>query len=135
MIFHGIKNDLDRDGFECTVPPHSNKLLCLSSALKVYISKLQVDNSNAPLFCSLKDKSKAVSVQTLSNILSDTLKQAGLEGYMPKDFRPTGATIAVDTGENPDAARMVGRWKTFSVFMDHYVHSKPSSSYSDNLLK
>ena len=53
--------------------------------------------------------------------------------YSAKDFRPTGATVAIDNGTDPEVAMQIGRWKTRSVFFSHYVHSTPPADYSQKL--
>ena len=46
-----------------------------------------------------------------------------------------GATNAVEAGQNPDTIRKVGRWKSKETFENHYVHAKPSPSFTDSLFK
>ena len=58
----------------------------------------------------------------------------GNQGYSAKAFRPTGATAAIDSGKNPDIVMKTGRWKTASVFPDHYVHSHPPADYTHDVL-
>ena len=68
--------------------------------------------------------------------MNTTIDLVGLygQGFPAKCFRRTGATIAVETGCDPEVAMRLGRWKTRSVFFDHYVHSKPPDTFSANIL-
>ena len=68
--------------------------------------------------------------------MEEAIRTAGLEnkGYSAKSFRPTGATAAIDSGENPDIVMKTGRWKTASVFRDRYVHSQPPIDHTHSVL-
>ena len=118
----------------CTVPSNSVNKLDIASCLKCYISRSRADDQiDLPLFLHLKQP-VGLKASSISVILRKALSLAGLSGFQAKDFRPTGATQSVRSGENVENVRMLGRWKTASVFMEHYVHSQPSTDYSDNLL-
>ena len=88
------------------------------------------------VFLTLKTPYKAISHGTVSYILSEAIQIVGLDSkiYKPKDFRPTGATVQVSNGFDPDLVMRVGRWKTRSVFFEHYVHAKPPETYINKLL-
>ena len=62
---------------------------------------------------------------------------AGLadQGFLAKSFRPTGATIAVNSGVLQETVMQIGRWKTKEVFLNHYVYPNAPQSYTTNLLK
>ena len=77
-----------------------------------------------------------ISAKTVANILNEAIDLAGLsgQGYSAKSYGPTGATFAVETGCDPEIAMRIGRWKTRSVFYDHYVHAQPPETYSENIL-
>ncbi len=68
--------------------------------------------------------------------MNEAIRLAGLnnQGFSAKSFRPTGATIAIDSGCDPEITMRQGRWKTRSVFFEHYVHSKPPVSMSSDIL-
>ena len=59
-----------------------------------------------------------------------SIKLSGLEGlgYSAKFFRPTGATAAIQAGENPELIMKLGRWKTPEIFYGHYIHDDTPSS-------
>ena len=57
-----------------------------------------------------------------------------IEVFLQKSFRPTGATIAIETGCDLEITMRQGRWKTRSVFFDHYVHFKTPVSMSSDIL-
>lgn len=137
--FQGIKNDTDRSGFSVTIRPTTDCLIDPVCALKTYIEQTneqRVQNPDNPVFLTLTKPYRAIDSNTVSNILKSALKRVGLqaEGFRPKDFRPTGATKAVEGLEDPKKVMRLGRWKTESVFYDHYVHSVPSDTISDNIL-
>jgi hypothetical protein len=138
--FHGTKNDTDRSGFSVTVRPTTNSLLDPVCALQTYIERTHEQREQTldkPVFLTLTKPFRAIDSKTVSNILKTALKHVGLqsEGFRPKDFRPTGATKAVESLEDPKKVMRLGRWKTESVFYEHYVHSVPSDTISDNILK
>ena len=74
---------------------------------------------------------RALRTSTIANIMEEAICTAGLEnkGYSAESFLPTGATAAIDSGENPDIVMKTGRWKTASVFRDHSL-STVNRSYS-----
>ena len=125
IVFWGIKNDTNRQGFEISIPPSSDKVMDPVCCLRVYIdktAKFRKGPENA-LLLSLKTPYKAISADTVGSILEDSIKMAGLadQGFTAKSFRPTGATIAVSQGILPETVMKVGRWKTKEVFLNHYV--------------
>ena len=106
LKLHGIKNDLDRAGFEVNIPPASHSKLDPVKTLKDYIKR--TDNirpvHSKPVFLTLCRPYRAISSSTIANDLASAIKLAGLDGkgYSAKSFRPTGATISVEKGCNPD---------------------------------
>jgi hypothetical protein len=133
-----LKNDLQRTGFEVTIPASSEPRLDPVAALQTYIgrtSQLRPHNSS-PLFLSLKAPYQAVSAPVISQVLEEAIDLAGLQhqGFRAKSFRPTGATTAVSGIVSPEVAMKIGRWKTPQVFMDHYVHPQVPNHYTDSLL-
>lgn len=138
LVFFGIKNDTSRDGFEVTVPPASESKLDPVSSLKCYIARTAKLRSKKtkPVFLSCKKPHRAICAATVASILNKSIRLAGLDDsiYSAKSFRPSGATAAIEAGINPDKARRIGRWKTESVFFDHYVHDKTAASYTDSIL-
>ena len=133
ITFFGIKNDTSRDGFEVRVPNCDSPKLDPASALRMYLQKTAglVSGVHAPVFLSLHKPYKAISAATVGSVLSESISLAGLSPslYTPKSFRPSGATKAVDSGMDPDKVRRLGRWKTSSVFYEHYVFDKTSDRY------
>ena len=55
---------------------------------------------------------------------------AGLanQGFSAKSYRPTGATVAIEQGLDPDSVSK-GRWKSKETFEYHYVHAKPDKNF------
>ena len=136
ISFHGIKNDTSRDGFCVKLPPSTVPTLCPVAALKAYMGRTAaMAEASGAVFISLSSPFKAISSQSVANILNETLTRAGLyPTYTAKDFRPTGATIQVREGVDPKTVMKMGRWKTDTVFFEHYVHSEPPQEFADNVL-
>jgi integrase len=124
---HGIKNDTDRSGFEVVLPAAKDACIDPVKTLKDYITRTNNLRSlnNRAVFLTLREPFTAIKSDTVGNILCQAIKLAGLQGYSAKDFRPTGATVAINNGVDPKIVQRLGRWKTDSVFFEHYVHSKP----------
>ena len=87
-----------------------------------------------PAFLSLVRPFEAVSASTVSRVLQEAIYAAekfGLApGHRPKDFRLTGATRAVQLGFDADDVQRLGRWKTRSVFMEHYIHGRVPAHFT-----
>ena len=135
----GIKNDLQRTGFVVKVPAHSDMILDPVSTLKCYIRRTeqQRPTNENPVFLTLNPPFRAISATTVASVLESAIKQAQLDPkfFSAKSFRPTGATVAIETGCNPDIVMKMGRWKTPSVFYDHYVHANTPASFTDDILE
>lgn len=137
--FFGIKNDTNRDGFEVQIQPHSCEKLDPVRTLRTYVERTNNvrDKTDSPVFLSLKRPFKAIDSSTVASILNEAISRAGLEnqGLSAKSFRPTGATAAIAHNYDPNVVRKIGRWKTESVFFDHYVHSRTPEMFTDDLIK
>ena len=135
ITFFAIKNDGSRDGFDVTIPPCDDIMLDPVCALKDYMCRTSnfVDGDSSPVFVSLNKPFKAISAATVGSILAESIALAGLDSsvFTPKCFRPSGATRAVDNGFEPDKVRRIGRWKTSSVFFEHYVFDKTPDQFSN----
>jgi len=136
MVLHGIKNDTSRTGFEIDIPSHSDPQLDPVDALKVYIEKTEKWRANKELFIQLQAPYKPITAATVGNILEEAITLAGLSTdiFSAKSFRPTGATVAINEGHDPRNVMKMGRWKTQSVFYEHYVHSRIPVSFTDDIL-
>ena len=141
VSFLGIKNDLHRTGFVVTLPPGADVLTDPVDALRSYIACTDRWRCpvTKPLFMSLQRPYRAISATSVAQILGEAIEEAesfGLQkGHRPKDFRPTGATEAVRLGVDTDTVQQLGRWKTRSVFLEHYVHSQVPGSFTANLFQ
>ena len=141
VSFLGIKNDLHRTGFVVTLPPGADVMSDPVDALRSYIACTDRWRCpvTKPLFIGLHRPYGAISSSSVAQILGEAIQAAqsfGLQpGHRPKDFRPTGATEAVKLGVDVDTVQQLGRWKTRSVFLEHYVHSQVPRSFTDNLLQ
>lgn len=140
VSFHGIKNDYHRDGFVIRLPPGSDPKLDPSTTLKHYMSRTALQrlaSTDGAVFLTLKQPFHGITSSTISEVLCDAIKAAGLtgQGFSAKSFRPTAATQAVASGCDSNIARQVGRWKSHSVFEEHYVHTVVPHDFVDKLLK
>ena len=141
ILFHGIKNDSDRSGFEVNLPPAGDPMLDPVTTLQCYISATASqradshDKQSSPVFIGLCRPYKALSSTSIGLILKEVTVRAGLQGFSARSFRPTGATRAIDLGFDAEKIRRLGRWKTSGVFFEHYVHSKPPQDYTDAVLR
>ncbi len=55
-------------------------------------------------------------------------------GYTSRSFRVTGATTGVLCGQDSNIVRNMGRWKSCSIFEEHYVHTIPSADFTDKTI-
>ncbi|KAH3890209.1 hypothetical protein DPMN_014281 [Dreissena polymorpha] len=106
ICFHGIKNDINRQGFEVNIPQNGEKHSCDPvKCLKMYIERTQDCRSKecVGLFLTLRAPYHAIAVDTVANILEEAIYRVGLQGqgFTAKSFRPTGATNAVNIGVLP----------------------------------
>jgi hypothetical protein len=136
LTLHGIKNDTTRSGFEIDIPGHSDPVVDPVQTLRIYIERTDRFRHNGDLFIQLQEPYKAISAATVSKVLDESIKLAGLPAnqYSAKSFRPTGATTAIEEGYDANKVMKVGRWKTQSVFYDHYVHNKTPNSFTDSII-
>lgn len=135
--FHGIKNDRNRDGFQVNVPQASEVKICPVRTLKDYMRLTDhICPSGKPVFVSLRRPFKAISSSTIAKDLEMAIELVGLSGsgYTAKCFRPTGVTVALEQGCNPDNVRSVGRWKCREVFEEHYIFPRVGKDFADKIL-
>ena len=135
ITIHGNKNDTDRSGFQVHVPKSADVLCDPVSCLKMYIQRTEaVRPPTKPVFLPLRPPYKQLAGRTVAQILNGVIALVGLKGqYTAKDFRPSGATAAIAQGYDPETVMKLGRWKTRSVFFDHYVHSVTPADYVDKV--
>ena len=137
FTFHCVKNDISRSGFEGYLPRANCEKLESVSALWWYMERTKQQRTEAgdAVFLSLTRPYKAISASTVGKILEDAITKAGLAGqnYGPRSFWPTGATTAVKKHHNIDKVRKLGRWKTETVFLEHYVHVETDPQYTSDI--
>ena len=136
--FFGIKNDTHRDGFSVSIPPASEPKIDPVATLRTYIARTDPlrPQDSKPVFLTSVKPYRAITANTVAKILEDAIYLAGLDLnlYSAKCFRPSAATKAIESGLDPDKARRMGRWKTPSVFFEHYVYDNTPVSYTDSML-
>ncbi len=83
--------------------------------------------SDGPVFLTLAAPYRPLSSSAVAGVLNWSIVLAGLDPklYTAKNFRPTGATLAVENGMDAEQVRVLGRWKTSETFFKHYVHARP----------
>ena len=137
LYLFGIKNDYCRQGFCVKLPSSSEWVVCPVKALWEYVSRTQhLVGEDGPVFIALQRLFNGLTANGISGILHKAIDLAGLKGrgFTAKCFRPTGATLGVQAGVNPDVVRTVGRWKNVQTFEIHYVHANPPVGFTDAIL-
>jgi hypothetical protein len=139
VTFHGGKNDYHRDGFTIKIPPASDKQLDPVSTIRDYMTRTglqRLTSLDQAVFLTLVKPYHGLSSTGIASVLQEAIGLVGLagQGFTAKSFRPTGATHAVATGCDSNVARQVGRWKSHSVFEEHYVHVNVPEKFVDNLV-
>ena len=136
LTLFGIKNDIQREGFEVTVPKHKNDLLDPGITLKDYIERTASKRSDKSVFLALNRPFKGISSSAIAKVLEEAISLAGLkgQGFSAKSFRPTGATFAIEQGVDPKVVQKIGRWKSTEVFYDHYVHSQTPEDFTNKVI-
>lgn len=135
--FFGIKNDSKRTGFEVHLPAATNPKLDPCKTIQDYICRTaSLRGDDGAVFLSLNQPYKAIDASTVSDILTQAISLAGLggQGFKPKSFRPAAATAGVQMKYEPAMLMKTGRWKSESVFFDHYVHAKNDPKFTDDIL-
>ena len=135
VTLFGTKNDLTRKGFVVSLPCHSDTLVDPVATLKAYLLRTAHLKKNSAVFISLKAPYGPLSSSAIAKDLQECIDLSGLKGcgFSAKSFRPTGATVAIEKGEDPKMVQTIGRWKSTEVFYNHYVHCK-TSDFTDNIL-
>lgn len=138
IALHGIKNDYKRDGFIIHVDHTDGGRLDPVQALKDYILRTEHIRplGTKPVFLTLTRPYNAITSPTVAKILEEVIAMAGLDTciYKAKCFRPTGATLGIETNCTSDAVRQTGRWRNRDVFEEHYVHSRAQRGVAAHIL-
>ena len=107
---------MTQTGFEVVLPPaHPDKIIPVL-VLKNYIDRTS-DMRPADrrlVFLTLRPPYRPIKADTVAQILNGVIARAGLGvcNYSAKDFRPTGATVAIDNNTDPEVVMRIERWKT-----------------------
>ena len=136
VTLFGTKNDLARKGFVVFLPEHSDKAIDPVHTLQVYLDRTARFRRNNAVFISVNAPFGALSSSAVAKDLQDCIDLCGLKGagFTAKSFRPTGATVAIEKGNDPKMVQTIGRWKSTEVFYDHYVHCKTSKDFTSKIL-
>ena len=137
VTFFGIKNDVQRKGFEVILQKNNVVKIDPVHTLYDYIERTREHRcQDGPVFITLRSPYNAVDYSTVSRILEEAIVLAGLstKEFSAKSFRPTGATTAIAQNFNPEIVRKVGRWKNQEVFFDHNVQSKTPLECAESVL-
>ena len=136
IMFHRSKNDYSGDGFEVNVPPAKEIKVDPVETLRCYIERTRYQRSiEKPLFISVRKPFKPLSASGVAKILESAIMLAGLanKGYSAKSFHPTGTTVAIEQGLDPDSVSRQGHWKSKETFEYHYVHAKPHKDFANRI--
>ena len=137
ILFHGIKNDSDRKGFEIRVECAQNPKSDPVKTLRDYINRTadKVDQSEGPIFIKPSSPFGPVTPRGIADILRTAIKEAGLsDTFTPRSFRPSATSAAVASGCDHETVRQLGRWKTREVFYESYVYPLPKKDTTDKIL-
>ena len=136
LYLHGVKNDYSRDGFCVCVNLASDPAICPVRTLEDYLERTSGAGHKGPVFVSLKDVYKPITVTVILGTLNKAIKLASLDSkvYLAKSFRPTSATAAVEAGLVLDQVRAMGQWQCQETFEHHYVHALPDKAFTDKVL-
>jgi hypothetical protein len=138
VSLHGIKNDYKRDGFHVRIDHTGGGKLDPVLSLKDYIKRTaHIRPPDAkPLFLTLNRPFQGISSTTVAKVLDEVIALAGLDTtvYKAKCFRPTGATVSIESHCESDVVRQVGRWRNRDVFEEHYVHSRAQRGVTASIL-
>ena len=128
VVLHGVKNDYSREGLEIPVVAATEKKVCPVRTLKHLLYRTSLCNSDPKR--PVNYPYSGLSSSSIAKILCKAIELAGLSGngYSAKSFRPTGATVAIRQGVNPDMVRKIGHWKNQQCF---YVHTVPDTDMTD----
>ncbi len=135
----GTENDYSHDGHVVILQPAlHDQIMCPVSAFQLYqqaVDKIVPWSPDRPVFLTLKKPYQALSSSGVAKVLNKALSLSGQSQFTAKSFRPTGASMGVQNGLNPDAVRAVGRWKNRETFEHHYVHTKPDQAFVDTMFR
>ena len=121
----GGKTDKDMTGIPTTITAATIPRLCPVKALASYINRTQDARTHIatkPVFIYLNSKTPAsLGSQRIAKIMTQTLRDAGIDDTTARSFRKSGASAAINKGTDPDLVMKLGRWKSVDVFYRHYV--------------
>lgn len=133
LYFHHIKNDTDRDGFRVVLQPAQPVWMCPVDTLLSYMSRTRLQASKTDgVFLTLKPPYRPLSADAVWEILNKPILLAKLDPkqFSAKNFRPTGATIAIQNGMPANQVQQIGHWKSADTFRKHYVYATPHTAMS-----
>ena len=90
IVFHGIKNDSSRLGFEVQMQPTNDPKLNPGHALQVYIARTEdIRPLETPVFLSLVPPFGPISASTVAGILNEAINLSDLNdrGFSAKKFQ------------------------------------------------
>ena len=136
VTLFGTKNDLDRKGFVVSLPSHADLMVDPVATLKTYLHRTDHLRKDTAVFIALKAPYGPLSSSGIAKDLQECIDLSGLKGcgFSAKSFRPTGATVAIEKGEDPKMVQSIGRWKSTEVFYNHYVHSRTTNDFTSKVL-
>ena len=91
-----------RTGFNVHVRPNTDENLCPVGTLTCYISRTECYrfNNNQGVFLSLLAPYKTIKADYIARCIDFAISRAGLSVFSAKDYQPTGATLANESGNN-----------------------------------
>ena len=136
MTFFGIKNDSRREGFKVFIAKSAVPSVDPVLTLKCYLERTKnMVPKHDPVFVTVSNPIKQMSPQSVSRVLNDTIREAGLpRDYTARCFRVTGAQTAIAHGANTQAVKQLGRWRSEEVMWNHYCPITKYENITDTIL-
>ena len=137
--FFGIKNDVNKTGFEVRIAGTDDVNIDPVVCLRHYLTRTDEcvkQHSKQPVFIALKYPWRGLNSSAIAAELSATLEDAGLrDKFTPRSFRPSAITGAVLGGADAQTVRVQARIKTQSVFFDNYKYPISDKSLMEQTFK
>jgi site-specific recombinase XerD len=113
---------------------------CAARALSDYIDATDTMRAGrSTLFLTLqpgKDgQYSAINAKSIAKRIQSVMLAAGVDpAFRPNSIRHAAVSHAVDAGASLEAVQLHGRWRSNSVFVQHYLRATPITTVSTDIL-
>lgn len=120
--------------------PRELRACCAARTLSKYINATQEMRAGREiLFLALQPGKdgvyEAVNAKTIGRRIHTVMVAAGVDPqFTANSIRHAAVSHAVDGGASLDAVQLHGRWRSDSVFRQHYLRATPSAAVSSAIL-